>query len=174
MTRVFSHIGVKVGAAILVLGMAGTYASAQGPGTDPPRPGGRGAGQFGRGPFGPLGLLGPLPLMAQQLGLSDTQKDQIKSLARSHADEWKALLDREAAARSAEQAAITAAQFDEVTIRQKSAELAAVQADIAVARARARAEVLQILSADQQNALKQLESRVGQGRGGRGRGRGRA
>jgi Spy/CpxP family protein refolding chaperone len=173
MTRVFSHIGLKVGAAILVLGMAGAYASAQSTTTDPPRRGGRGPGQFGPGA---LGLFGPLPMMAQQLGLTDTQKDQIKSLAQSHADEWKALLDREVAARNAEQAAITATQFDEVTIRQKSAELAAVQADIAVARARARGELLQILTTDQQNTLKQLESHAGQGggRGGRGPGRGRA
>jgi len=176
MTRGFSQIALKAGAAILVLGMAGAFVSAQQPNGDAPPPrGGRGGPGGGR-PLGPLGLLGPLPMMARQLALTDTQKDQIKSLAQSHADEWKALLDREMQARNAEQAAIMALPFDEVTIRQKSAELAAVQADVAVARARARGDLLQILTPDQQATLKQLESRVGRGPGpgGRGGNRGRA
>jgi periplasmic protein CpxP/Spy len=174
MTRGFNQIARKAGAAILVLGMAGALVSAQQPGGAPPQRGGRGPG--GAGGFGPLGLLGPLPMMAQQLALTDTQKDQIRSLAQSHADEWKALLDHETQARTAEQAAIVALPFDEVTIRQKSAELAAVQADVAVARARARGELLQILTPDQQATLKQLESRGGRGPGpgGRGGNRGRA
>jgi periplasmic protein CpxP/Spy len=174
MTRGLRQIALKAGAAILVLGMAAAYASAQGPNQDSqPRRGGR-AGGPGGGLFGPLGPLGPLPMMARQLGLSDAQKDQIKALAQSHADEWKTLLERERQARQAEQAGITAVPFDEITIRQKSAELAAVQADIAVARARARGELLPILSADQQAALKQMESRGDRGPGPGGRGRGRA
>ena len=61
-----------------------------------------------------------------------------------------------------------AQQFDEVTIRQRSAELASVQADVAVARARVRAEAVQILTADQQAKLKEIESQLPRGRGRRG------
>ena len=45
--------------------------------------------------------------------------------------------------------AVTADTIDEALIRQKSAEVAAVDADMAVARARAHAEVFQILTAEQ-------------------------
>ena len=105
-----------------------------------------------------MGFLGPMAMMASRLELTDTQKDQIKSIAQSHADEWKALLDREQQARQAQQAAIALAQFDEITIRQRSAELAAVEADAAVARARARGELLQILTTAQLAKLKEMES----------------
>jgi hypothetical protein len=59
MTRGFNQIALR-GAAILVLGMASAFVSAQQPNGDAAAPGGRG-GPGGAGPFGPLGLLGPLP-----------------------------------------------------------------------------------------------------------------
>jgi Spy/CpxP family protein refolding chaperone len=169
-------IGLKAGAAVLALSMAAGYASAQNTNGDPaPFRGGRGRGpggpDGGPGRAGLLGFLGPFSMMASRLELSDGQKDQIKSIAQSHAEEWKALLVREQQARQAQQAAIAASQFDEVTIRQRSAELAAVDADISVARARARGELQQVLTADQQAKLKEFESRGPRGNGGR---RGRA
>jgi Spy/CpxP family protein refolding chaperone len=111
-----------------------------------------------------MSFLGPVWQLASQLELSDAQKDQIRSIAQSHAEEWKALLAREQQARQAQQAAIAAPQFDEVTIRQRSADLAAVDADAAVARARARGELLQVLTTAQQAKLTELESRGGRGR----------
>ena len=147
--------------------MAAGYASAQNTSANPtPFRGGPGRG--GPGPGGLMGFLGPFSMFASQLGLTDAQKDQIKSIAQSHADEWKALLAREQQARLAEQTAIDASQFDEVTIRQRSTELAAVNADVAVARARVRGELLPILTADQLAKLKEIESK-----GPRGNGRGR-
>src|SRR5438477_12804789 len=97
-----------------------------------------------------MGMLGPLRMIASQLGLSDAQKEQIKSIAQAHREEWKALADREIGAHQALNAAVTADQVDEAAIRQRSAELATVQADTAVARARAHAEVFQVLTPDQQ------------------------
>lgn len=172
MTLGFTRIGLKAGTAILVLGLAAAAASAQNTNADPPPfsgdPGrGRGPGGPGRG--GPMGFLGPIPMLASQLELNDAQKDQIKSIAQSHAEEWKGLLDRERAGREALQAAITTAQLDEVTIRQRSAEVAAVDADIAVARARARGEFLQVLTATQQAKLKAMEAQRPMGPQGRGR-----
>ena len=147
---------------ILALSMAAGYASAQNTNGDPaPFRGGRGRGPGGPGgPGGGLmGFLGPIAMMASQLELSDAQKDQMKSIAQSHADEWKGLLDREQQARRAQQAAIASPQFDEVLIRQRSAELAAIDADASVARARARGELLQVLTTDQQAKLKDIESK---------------
>jgi Spy/CpxP family protein refolding chaperone len=169
MVQRFKRIGSAVGAAVLVLGLAGTWVSAQstnsGSGTVGGGPGrGRGPG----GPGGPMGFLGPLRMAASQLGLSETQKDQIKAIAASHADEWKALVGREQQARQALQTSIAATPFDELTIRQRSAELAVVDADAAVARGRARAEVFQLLTAAQQATLATIEAKMSQGRGRRG------
>src|SRR5437868_6103243 len=127
---------------------------AQGPGGG----GGRGPGRFG----GPLGAGGPMgmlpPMLGRELQLTDAQRDQIKSIADSHRDEWKALADRQRAAHEALQAAVTAEAVNESAIREKSAELAAVEADAAVARAHAHAEIVQILTADQKAKLKELEA----------------
>ena len=97
-------------------------------------------------------------MLGRQLTLTDTQRDQINSISDSHKDEWQALAGRERAARMALQDAVTADTIDEGAIRQKSAELAAVDADAAVARARAHAEVLQVLTADQKAQLKTLQA----------------
>ena len=178
MTFGFHRLGPATSAAVLVLGLAAAFASAQNTNGDaPPFRGGRGQGRGPGGPGGPggpMGLLEPFRMMAPQLDLSDAQKAQITSLAQSHADEWKGLLDREAQARQAQQAAINATPFDEVLIRQRSAELAAADADAAVARARARGEFLQVLTTAQQATLKEMESRQGpplRGAGGGRRGR---
>ena len=64
------------------------------------------------------------------------------------------LADRARTAHGALQAAVTADTVDDALIRQKSAEAAAVGADMAVARARSDAEVFQILTADQEATLK--------------------
>jgi Spy/CpxP family protein refolding chaperone len=115
-----------------------------------------------------MGILEPLRMAASQIGLSDAQKDQIKAIAESHAEEWRGLADRERQGQLALRTAIAAAQFDEVTIRQRSAELSAVQADVAVAQARARSEAIQVLTADQRAKLKEIESQFPRGRGRRG------
>ena len=115
-----------------------------------------------------MGVLEPFRMAASQLGLSDAQKGQIKAIAESHAEEWKGLADRERQGRQALRTAISAPQFDEVMVRQRSAELGAVEADIAVAQARARAEAIQVLTDDQRAKLKEIESQFPQGRGRRG------
>ena len=126
-------------------------------------PGGR--GMFGPGPGGPLAML---RMLGPQLNLTDAQRDQIKNLAATHRDEWKALADRERTAHDALQAAIMADSIDEGLIRSRSAELAAVQTDVAIAAAHVRAEVWPLLTADQQARIKQMQSEP------QGRGRGRA
>ena len=97
-----------------------------------------------------------LPMLGRALNLTDAQRDQIKAIADSHKDEWKALADRERTARTALMTAVTADTIDEAAIRQKSSDVAAVEADAAVARAHAHAEVVQILTADQKAQLKTL------------------
>jgi Spy/CpxP family protein refolding chaperone len=94
-----------------------------------------------------------LPRLGRDVSLTDAQREQVKAIAQSHRDDWKALTDRARTAHMALNAAITAEPLDEVLIRQKSSEVAAVDADIAVARARARAEVLRVLTPEQREKL---------------------
>lgn len=163
MTRTLKTITLGAAAVLLAVGTgAGAPLSAQDQNTNqPPPPFAGRPGRFG-GPGGFGGPMGMLPMLGRAVTLTDTQKDQITAIAESHRDEWKALADRERDARMALMAAVTADTLDEATIRQKSAEVAAVEADAAVARAHARAEVLQILTPDQRAQLKNLTGRRGQ------------
>ena len=109
--------------------------------------------------------MGMLPMLGPQLGLSEAQRDQVKAIADAHKDEWKALADRGRTAHMALGEAITADTVNEALVRQKASEASAVDADVAVARAHAHAEMLQILTADQKAQLKTMKGhRQGRGR----------
>jgi periplasmic protein CpxP/Spy len=160
-----TRIGLGISATAIIIGLvAGAYAQnttgAPHPFTGRGGPGGRG-GFGGRG--GLLGVLGPLgPMAARQLNLSDAQKERFKSIEASHRNDMKALGDRAMAARGALEAAVTSDTFDEATIRSRTSDVAAVEADMAVARARIRAEVLQVLTPEQQAQLKQMQTQIQQ------------
>jgi len=160
MTEAVKRMVLTVGVGLIALGVgAGAYVHAQDQNTNPQPPPfrgrGMGPGRPGRGLGGPMGML---PMLGPRIGLTDAQKDQVKAIADAHKDEWKALADRGRAAHLAVDTAISAESIDEATIRRKSAEAAAVDADVAVARAHARAEVWQILTADQKAQLKTMET----------------
>jgi len=168
MTATVKRTTLGIGAALLAVAVsAGAYVHAQDTsGARPPQgegrrggPGGPGGPGF-RGPGGPMGLL---PMLGRELELTDAQKDQLKAIADSHKEDWKALADRGRAAHMALNQAVMADTVDEALIRQKSSEAAAVDADMAVARARARAEVFQILTAEQRAKVKERAAQHGRG-----------
>ena len=171
------RLALGVATGVLVLGVgAGVYAVAQAPNQDPRppigaqgRPGGPGGRDGHRGPGGPMGML---PMLARELNITDAQKDQIKNIAESHREEWKALADRASTAHEALRQSVTAETVDEGLIRQRSADVAAVEADMAVARARAHAEMFQILTPEQKAQAKTLQSPAQERMRQRGRGRG--
>jgi len=99
-------------------------------------------------------------MMLGRLDLSDAQKEQVRTIVESHRDELGALGQRGMNARQALDAAVMAEVFDEGAIRTAAAEVGAVEADMAVARARISAEVYQILTADQQAKLKELRAQM--------------
>jgi Spy/CpxP family protein refolding chaperone len=159
MTVTVKHMALGVAAGILALGAtAGLFVHAQDQNTNEPHRPFMGRGMGRGGPGGPGGPMGMLPMLGRMINLTDTQKDQIKAIADSHKDEWKALADRARAAHTALNAAVTAETLDEALIRQQSAQAAAVDADMAVARARAHAEVFQILTTEQKAQLKTLQT----------------
>jgi len=163
MTATVKHVALGLGASILALGVtAGIFVHAQDQNTNEPRRGfmGRGMGPGGRG--GPGGPMGMLPMLGRRLDLTDAQKDQIKTIADSHKEDWKSLAERARAAHGALNQAVTADTVDEALIRQRSADVAAADADMAVARAKVHAEVVQILTPEQKAKLQSLHA---EGRG---------
>jgi protein CpxP len=168
MTTKTKRLGFSIAAAALAVGLAGgTYAagqnssSAQGPGDRAGRFGGPGGlmGRGGRGgPGGPMGMLPPR--MLQRLDLTDAQKERVRTIVDSHRDEMKAIADRAMKARLALEAAVTGDTFDEAAVRTRAADVATIDTDAAVSRARVFNEVYQILTPDQQSKLKEIQAEV--------------
>jgi protein CpxP len=152
-----TRIGVGIGAIALIVGLAaGVYVSAQ----DVTGPRGPGVGRRG-GPGGPGGAMDVLgPMIAARLNLSDAQKDQVKAVVDAHRDELRTLGDRAMETQQSLQAAVTADVVDEGLIRSRAAERGAVEADIAVVRARIHAEVFRILTPEQQAQAKELQANM--------------
>jgi Spy/CpxP family protein refolding chaperone len=160
-------VALTVVAAALALALAaGTGVLAQNQNTNPDQRPFSGQ-RMGRG--GPMGFGGPMGmfgLLGADLDLTDAQKQQIKSIAESHKEEWQAFADRARTARQALDAAVRADTVDEALIRAKHAEVAAIEADMAVAAARARAEIWPILTPEQQAKAREHQNAPhGRGRG---------
>jgi protein CpxP len=154
---VFKHnktrwIAAAAGGLALVAALSvGVALAAQG------RPGpGRGPGMMG--PHGGPRAAMELPL--RELNVTDAQRDQIKAVMDQHRDDFKAIAGRERTARKALHDAITATPPDEATIRARSADVAAVDADMAVLRARVHSEVFAVLTPEQQGKAKSLRSEM--------------
>src|SRR5262249_29365152 len=119
MTITTRRITLAASAGLIAIGItAGVRASSQNTRQDPrPFNGPRQGGPRGpMGPGGPMGFglenpMGMLRMLGPRLGLTDAQKDQLKSLADSHRDEWKALADRAMTAHNALRDAIMADQM---------------------------------------------------------------
>jgi Spy/CpxP family protein refolding chaperone len=107
----------------------------------------------------------------RQLGLSEEQKQQVKTIVGNHRTEFQALRERAVPARRALADAV--ASGDETAIRQRSAELSAVQTDTALLAARVHGEIVKILTPEQQQKAQALRKEF-QDRADRRRGRGRA
>jgi len=106
MTPTVKRIVFGAVAGLLALGLgAGAFVHAQDQTNPQPQRPFRGPGGPGR--FGPGGgPPGMLPMLGREINLTDAQRDQIKAIADSHKDEWKAIFDRERTAREALNAAI--------------------------------------------------------------------
>lgn len=120
------------------------------------------------GPGEPYGLGPRAARMAEHLELSDGQRQELEELmAERHAagaDSWRAL----AAARRALADQVRAESFDEAAIRAAAAELAALEADLAVARARHAQRLREILTPEQLERFEELQELRAERRGPRG------
>jgi Spy/CpxP family protein refolding chaperone len=160
---------LTLGAAALILatGLGAAALSAQNTPQAPTPPHGRGQ----MGPGGPGMAGGPLAMFlgraGEQLGLTDVQKQQIKSIADAHKNDMQPVMKSVGDARRALLTAqVNGAGDDQVLAA--SAQVAKAEAAAAVAEAHIIAEVMQVLNADQQAQVKQFAQNPPPfGRGGR-------
>lgn len=151
---------MAAGAAVVTLSVAQTWAQDQAQPKQPKQWQGRGmgGGMMGRGMMhrGRMGMMG---FGLGQLTLSDQQKTQIKEIMQGHQSEAQGFAQRMRTARTAlAQSVMNGA--DEATIRQKSTDVAKVEADMAVARAAIHKQVMAVLTSDQQAKAKELQDQM--------------
>ena len=94
----------------------------------------------------------------RELDLTDDQKAQLKSIAESHRDEFRAAGEKARAAHDGMQALVEADSINESAIRAKSAEIAAAEAEVMILNAKVRQESMQVLTSEQQQKLKELRA----------------
>jgi protein CpxP len=138
---------VLVAAAILAVAVSGLlagkiFAHQMGAG----HPGSRAAHMFDR--------------LSRRLDLSDAQKTQVRGILRAHADEIEAQVRSGLDARRALRAAVLVQPVDEASIRTLAQRVGAVQGDGAVLFAKIRAEILPVLTPDQQDRLARFHDRM--------------
>ncbi len=164
-SKVRMFLGLTVAVAVVGVIAAGAI-FAQQPPPGPPSGGttGRGPMMGGRGPM--MGSRGPMggPFMGirrglAQLGLTDQQKTQITTIFQGHQTDMQGFATRMKTAQKALTDAIWSGA-DEATIRAKSADVAAVQADMAVFRSTVHAQVFAVLTPDQQAKANQLRAQA--------------
>jgi protein CpxP len=153
---------VRLAAAALAItvGLAGAAQAQPGPGArgfgDGMGPGHGGPGGRMGGPLGGLLAVHPeLPLHA--LNLTDAQREQVRTIMQAHRDEARALGDKAHTALDALRKA-TEGTVDEALANQQGQALGAVIGEAAVLRAKVRAEVLAILTPEQQAEANKLQA----------------
>lgn len=125
-------------------------------------PAGPGRGLSRRCPGGPGGPGGAAALPLRGLNLTETQREQVRATVDGHKAEFAAIRARMATARTALQEAVTADTFNEATVRQRSVDVAAVEADAAVLRAKVHSEVWALLTPEQQQKARELKAQRAQ------------
>jgi periplasmic protein CpxP/Spy len=150
------------GAVALVGALAAPLAAQQAPTTDGNRERGSWQGRDGgrrgsmHGSRGMRAMAGIAGLRG--LDLTDAQRQQVRSIVEARQSDFRAIGERLHAAQRAQHEAITRVPVDENEVRARAGELAAVQADAAVLRARIHEQVHQVLTPEQQAKAKQLQA----------------
>lgn len=135
-------------AGVVVIGLLATgLAFAQGPRGGP---GGRGRGDgFGPGPGG-------LPL--RQLNLTEAQRTQLQQIREQHRADMQSAMEKLAAARKAQRAAIESVPVDEAKIASLTQDLTQPEVDVAIQTARLNAAVWGVLTDAQKAQVEQLRA----------------
>ena len=102
-------------------------------------------GPFGHGPRGPRGPGGFGPLAG--LNLTDAQKEQIKQIHESFAEQTKSLRDQMRTLHESQSDSMS--NFNEATVRSAAEARAKVQVEMEVAHAKMMSQVANVLTAEQ-------------------------
>jgi protein CpxP len=138
MNRLRTFLVIPVVAGML----AGGVAFAQGPGPEGPR---RGAG-------------GNAGLALRALDLTEAQQEQIRALRQQHREQTRTVATRLRAAVQAQRTAAEAVPFNEQAIRATTQELVEAHTEMAVQQARLRADIHNVLTAEQQAQVAKLKA----------------
>jgi Spy/CpxP family protein refolding chaperone len=103
-------------------------------------------------PAGPMGAL----------NLTQAQRDQIRTLREAQRKDSQALREQMRAARQQLQQALKADVPDEAAVRAAAGAVAALQTDQAVLQARAKGQLMTMLTPEQQGQLKEARVRAAQ------------
>jgi protein CpxP len=122
-------------------------------------PGGPGAGRRWRAESGRLGDFG-----LRGIDLTDAQRNQVQTILQSHQEARRAAHTKLREAHRGLAEATRVEVIDEAAVRARSADVATAMADEAILRARIRAEVHGILTAEQQATLKERSAQMEQRR----------
>lgn len=104
------------------------------------------------------GQFGGRMRLGERLGLTEEQRGKIKTVLASHKDEFGPLTQKIADERKALRVLIQADTLDEAAIRSQAMKVAAVEADLAVARAKVAQQVRPLLSVEQKQRLQELKA----------------
>lgn len=148
-TKTIAGVGAAAGLVALVL--TGAALAQRAPG-DPAGPRGR----FGMGLGHGAGMIGLFRQGLRQLDLSDAQREQVRNVFTQHESDFRSAAQKVFTARTALIDAASDGTTDESAIRERSAALAAAQADLAILGARVHGEVFQILTPEQQQKAEAL------------------
>lgn len=97
--------------------------------------------------------------MATELGLTAQQKQEIKDVFKKERPLVQPLIKQHQAERRTLRTLIQADVIDEAAIRAESAKVAAVEADLAVQRAKAGQEIRKLLTPEQVQKFKEIQAK---------------
>ncbi len=112
------------------------------------------------GPFFALRLIHDVREKVEALNITKAQKAEIKAVIRAHKAELRSAADKVFEARMAVADTIHQDGVDEALIRQRVQEAASAQADLAVLRAKVRAEARAVLTPAQREGAERIRKDV--------------
>lgn len=110
--------------------------------------------------------------MAQQLGLSDAQQQQIKSILQAEKPKMQPLMQELRQERQQMNSLTESGNFDEGAVRAAASKQAQTETDLAVERARVKAQIFAVLTPDQRTKAQEMEKSLAGRRGRWGRHKG--
>jgi Spy/CpxP family protein refolding chaperone len=112
--------------------------------------------------------------MAQQLGLSDAQQQQIKTIMQAEKPKIQPLMQELKQERQQMNSLTESGNFDEAAVRAAASKQAQTETDLAVERARVKSQIFAVLTPDQRTKAQEMEKSFEgrRGRWGHGKGNG--